>query len=213
MPTDKTLLRCTSNRSAATAQRAALTLIELLLTVAILSILAAVLIPQLSGDLPERLSAAAQTVTGDLDYARSLAVANNSKYTITFDAANNRYCLRHTGTSALLNTLPRSPFKQVGDAADQQTTDLSQLPLPQPGVRIVAVVQMSGTAQTASSVEFTPLGGTTSPNQTVIWLSSAAGKVQRFQPIQVDPITGLATAGALQAALPASVSSAIASGS
>src|SRR5438552_490664 len=49
--------------------RSALTLIELLLTLAVLGILAAILIPQLSGDLPERLSAAAQVVSTDLDYA------------------------------------------------------------------------------------------------------------------------------------------------
>src|SRR6266566_1938546 len=50
-----------------TSKRTALTLIELLLTLAVLGILAAILIPQLSGDLPERLSAAAQVVSTDLD--------------------------------------------------------------------------------------------------------------------------------------------------
>src|SRR5262245_34114333 len=76
------------------ASRRALTLIELLLTLAVLGILAAVLIPQLSGDLPERLSAAAQVVSADLDYARSLAVSNNTKYQITFNKAANEYTLR-----------------------------------------------------------------------------------------------------------------------
>src|SRR5437762_3165015 len=86
-----------------------LTLIELLLTLAVLGILAAILIPQLSGDLPERLSAAAQVVSADLDYARSLAVANNTSYTITFDPGSNRYYLRHSGPNPQFNTLPASP--------------------------------------------------------------------------------------------------------
>src|SRR5262245_42798814 len=90
--------------------RAALTLIELLLTIAVLGILAAILIPQLSGDVPERLDAGAQVVAADIDYARSLAVANNSTYRLTFDKATNSYCLQHTGSLAALNTLPRSPF-------------------------------------------------------------------------------------------------------
>jgi Tfp pilus assembly protein FimT len=181
--------------------------------VAILSILAAVLIPQLSGDVPERLRAAAQVVVSDLDCARALAVANNSKYTITFDAANNRYWLRHSGTNSLLDTLPRSPFSQVSDAADQQTTSLAQLPLPEPGVRLAATVRMSGTVQTAGSVEFTPLGGTTDPNQTVVWLACASGQAQRFLPIEINPATGLTTTGAIQTALPAAVTAVVQGGS
>src|SRR3954469_13332677 len=94
----------------AQASQLGLTLVELLLTIAVLGILAAILIPQLTGDLPERLTAGAQAVAADLDYARSLAVANNSPYSITFDPANNLYYLRHSGANAQFNTLPRSPF-------------------------------------------------------------------------------------------------------
>src|SRR5262245_26210309 len=98
-------LRCTEHGSGfrvrgSARSRAALTLIELLMTIAVLGILAAILIPQITGDLPERLNAAAQVVSTDLDYARSLAVANNTSYRITFDTANNRYVLRHSGPSA-----------------------------------------------------------------------------------------------------------------
>src|SRR5947207_13957120 len=125
-----------------TSAPAGLTLIELLLTIAVLGILAAILIPQLTGDLPERLSAGAQVVSADLDYARSLAVANNSSYRVTFEPDNNRYYLRHSGTSPQFNTLPQSPFRQTDDPADQQTTNLSVLPIPAPGVRLIAAVQM-----------------------------------------------------------------------
>src|SRR5436190_13821180 len=117
--------------------RMGVTLIELLLTIAVLAILAAVLIPQLSGDLPERLNAASQVISADLDYARSLAVSNNTSYRITFDNTNNSYALQHTGANPTLNTLPRSPFRQVNEPVTQQTTNLSLLPLPEPGVKLV----------------------------------------------------------------------------
>ena len=74
----------------------ALTLIEVLLTIAVLAILAGILIPQLSGDLPERLNAASQIIAADLDYARSLAVATGS-----YDAE----ALRASGADVVLEDL------------------------------------------------------------------------------------------------------------
>jgi prepilin-type N-terminal cleavage/methylation domain-containing protein len=185
--------------------RAGLSLIEMLLTLAVLAILAAVLIPQLSGDLPERLSAAAQVISTDLDYARSLAVSNNTSYRITFDTANNEYVLRHCGTNPQFNTLPRSPFRQTDDAASEQTTELSELPIPEPRVRLVAVIRMQGGGQSITSVEFTPLGGTTNGNPTVLWLACGSGSVRRFLSISVDPVTGLVTIGPTVTALPSGV--------
>jgi type II secretory pathway pseudopilin PulG len=191
----------------------ALTLIELLLTLVFLSILATVLIPHLSADVPDRLSAASQVILADLDYARSLAVANGTSYRLTFDVANNQYDLRHSGANTAFNTLPKSPYRQPDDPADKQTTKLTLLPLPPPGVKLVAVVQMATALQTTTTLEFNSLGGTTSPYQTVIWLSCGSGNLLRFGCIQVDPITGLATIGSLATALPAAVSAQAAGGS
>lgn len=187
------------------AGRPALTLLELLLSIALLGILCAVLIPQLSGDLPQRLSAAAQMLVADLDNARTLAVSNQSTYRITFEPEKNRYFLRHAGTNPQLNTLPRSPFRQNDDPPDQQTTWLDRLPFPPPRVRLVAVIQWQGSGQLASSVEFTPLGGTTSPSPSSIWLACGQGTLTRYVDVQVDPVTGLATVGPLRAALPPTV--------
>jgi prepilin-type N-terminal cleavage/methylation domain-containing protein len=183
-----------------------LTLVELLLTIAVLGVLAAILIPQLSGDLPERLSAAAQVVASDLDYARSLAVANNSTYRLVFDPANNRYQLRHSGTAAQFDTLPASPYRQNDDPVTQQTTNLATLPIPEPGVRLLTVLQMQAGGQATNQIEFNGLGGTTTPHVSIVWLGCGRGALKRFIPISVDPITGLVTIGAPVAALPSTVS-------
>ena len=134
MPAIRAHRRCTNF--------AAFTLIELLLTIAVIGIIAAVLIPELSSDLPDRLSAASQVVAADIDYARALAVANNSTYRITFTPTQNKYVLQYSGTNGSLGTLPPSPFKLASDAATQQTTDLGQLPLPLPAVNLAAAVTM-----------------------------------------------------------------------
>ncbi|HZN35082.1 MAG TPA: prepilin-type N-terminal cleavage/methylation domain-containing protein [Pirellulaceae bacterium] len=185
--------------------RRGLTLIELLLTIAVLGILAAALIPQLTSDLPERLDAAAQVVAADLDYTRALAVAHNSTYQVVFQPAQNRYFLRHSGANSLLNALPRSPFRQNSDAPDQQTTRLADLPLPEPGVRLVGAVVMQGGGQAAGNVEFTPLGGTTTKYETVVWLACGQGGSQRYISVHINPITGLSEIGPLQGALPPAV--------
>jgi len=183
-----------------------LTLVELLLTVAVIAILAAVLIPQISSDIPERLDAAAQVVTSDLDYARSLAVANDSIYRVRFEPAQNRYFLTHfNDANPVLNVLPRSPFRQNNDAPDQQTTNLSELPIPKPTVRLAAIVRMQGAGVAVTEVVFDSLGKTTEPQDTVIWLACGAGSQRRYVSVHINHATGLTETGALLAALPTAI--------
>ena len=70
----------------------AFTLLELLLVVAIVGILVGVLLPDMQPAVYDQLRSTAQIVATDLAYARSLAVANNDNYRITFDLNNNQYC-------------------------------------------------------------------------------------------------------------------------
>jgi prepilin-type N-terminal cleavage/methylation domain-containing protein len=187
--------------------RSAFTLVELLITIAVLGIIAAMLIPQLTSDLPERLDAAAQIVSADLDYARALAVANNSKYRVVFEPDQDRYYLEHSGTNNLLNVLPPSPFRQNDDPPNRQTTYLSRMPLPAPAVRLVGAVRMQGAGQVAADVEFNPLGGTTSTHESVVWLACGTGPSTRYLPLHVNPVTGLTEIGSLRAGLPSDVAS------
>jgi prepilin-type N-terminal cleavage/methylation domain-containing protein len=182
-----------------------LTLIELLITLAVLSIVAAMLIPQLGQQSPDQLMAAAEIVAADVEYARSLAVVNNSKYQITFDVPANRYRLRHSGANTLLHVLPPSAFRRNDDPPDQQTTDLADLPLADPAVELVRVIAGDGMLTSVSDVEFTPLGGTTRIAMTTIWLQCGQSDDARFIPIEINPATGLVEIGAMVDSLPAGV--------
>jgi prepilin-type N-terminal cleavage/methylation domain-containing protein len=183
-----------------------LSLIELLLAVAILSILAAALIPQLGQQVPDQLLAAAEVVAADLEYARSLAVANASTYRITFTPTDNRYVLRHSGANTLLHVLPKSPFRDSDDTPDHQTTDLDDLPLMQPAVELSRIVSQGSTVAAVTDVEFSPLGGTSRAEPTVVWLSCGSGPDGRYVSIAINPVTGIVEIEPLTKTLPVNVS-------
>jgi prepilin-type N-terminal cleavage/methylation domain-containing protein len=207
-----TIRRATSplGRAAARSVARGLSLIELLFTLAVISILAALLIPQMGQEIPDQLSAASEIVAADLDYARSLAVINNSRYQITFDQPQQRYVLRHSGANTLLHVLPNSAFRKASDPPDVQTTDLADLPITRPVVQLLAIVTTSGTTTAVTDVEFTELGGTTRTTPTLVWLGCGSGSVERFVSIEINPATGLVEIGPLTKSLPSAVATLVA---
>jgi prepilin-type N-terminal cleavage/methylation domain-containing protein len=182
--------------------RAAFTLIELLLVLAIMGILAGVLLPSMQPAVYDQLRSTAQIVATDLAYARSLALANNSNYRITFDLSANRFLLKHSGVNAALNTLPRTPFSSASDTADQHIVDLDELPHIGPVVRLAAAATTGTTTQSAASIEFGPLGQTTNADPTTIWLMAGGGNGRRYITITVNPVTGMTFVGEYSSAGP-----------
>jgi Tfp pilus assembly protein FimT len=171
---------------------AAFSLTELLIVVATIGILAAVAVPTFAPDAATHLDSAGSVLTSDLAYTRSLAVANGSKYCLSFDVATNKYALTHSGTNPGLNQLPSGPMGTPSDPPTQKNVDLSQLPTLGSRVRLLRV-QRGSQSFTQASVEFSPLGATTSAAETTIWLTAGSGAAQRYIAVNVNPVTGLAT--------------------
>ena len=185
--------------------RRAFSLVELLIVIAILGILLAVATPYLSSDVPQQLQMAADSVAGDLVYARGLAVANNSSYRITFNIAANTYLLEHTGAVTALNKLPPSPFHTFNAGSTQQTADLSKLPMLAGSVKIAAVQKNPVSPSDVTNLEFGPLGGTTRSEATLVWLVSNATGTKMYIPITINSTTGIVDVGDVQAATPTGV--------
>jgi type II secretory pathway pseudopilin PulG len=182
-------------------------LVELFIVVSLMAVLAGLVIPSFMPDLTQRLDSTADVVAADLAWARSLAVTNNSTYRVTFNAAAGEYSLEHTGASAALDILPRSAFGRYSDPADVLTTRFKDLPNLGPTARIYTVVKQtaSGSETAVTDLEFGPLGGTTRPETTIVWLAAGQGTALRFLPLTIDPVTGLVTIGAMTNVAPGSL--------
>ncbi len=181
--------------------RAGVTLLETLLTVTLIGVFAALAVPTFSPDVHQQLESAAQTVAADLAYARGLAIARDSYYRFSFDTAGDRYTLAHSGANSTLDVLPPDPFRVSGDDPTQRVTELASLPCLTCRLRLSAV-QAGALGQGVTDLEFGPLGATTRAEETTIWLSAGEAARERFVPVSVNPVTGLARVGQVQASSP-----------
>lgn len=183
------------------------TLVELFIVLSLMTIMAGLLIPSFMPDLTQRLETGADVVAADLAWSRSLAVTNNSSYRITFSTTANEYSLQHTGVNTALDTLPRSSFGRYTDPSNKVTTRLSDLPALGPAIRLYTVIKRTtaGNESAVTTLEFGPLGETTRPESTIVWLAAGSGTAQRFMPLTVDPVTGLVTVGSMTNVAPGSL--------
>ena len=173
--------------------RPAFTLLEMLMVIAIIAIFLAALMPLTESTTQDTMLAAAQNVATDLAYARSLAVANNSSYTVHFDIDQNQYVLEHSGANAALDTLPNSVFRSPDDPPDQRITKLANLPGILDPIKVIAVYSGGNSPQPITDIEFGPLGETTETSHSIIVLTIGSGSRRHYALVVVNPITGLAT--------------------
>jgi prepilin-type N-terminal cleavage/methylation domain-containing protein len=168
------------------------TLVEVMIAIAIMSIMAGAAIPLFQPDVAVELEATGRIISGELARVRDIAVANNSSYRLTFDLAQNQYYLEHSGTNAGLATLPTTIYRHPSNTATRQYTNLDDLPHLGATPKLHAVVAVGSAATNVTTLEFDPLGATTQTAETQIWLTTGSGDGIRYICIRIDPVTGLA---------------------
>lgn len=72
------------------------TLLEIIVTIAILSIAAMLAIPMLGSAGVSQVKAAADMIASDIEYAKSMAIRSQKSYTIEFDAGSESYQIELT---------------------------------------------------------------------------------------------------------------------
>jgi prepilin-type N-terminal cleavage/methylation domain-containing protein len=182
------------------------TLVEIMISIAVLGIMAAAAVPLFQPDVAAQLEAFGRIVAADLAHARDLATTNNSKYRLTFEKTDNRYYLEHSGTNSALNTLPTTIYRHSLNTTARQYTDLDELPQLGAGAFLEVVHSPAAPPTAVTTVEFGPLGSTTQSAETVVWLSSGAGDGKRYVAVRINPTTGLADVDPITAVAPATAS-------
>jgi hypothetical protein len=171
------------------------------MVVSILLLVAAAAVPMFQAGLVDQLENAAQVVVADIERARQLSIANNSKYKLVFSGPPGYY-LQHSGANAALNALPSWPYAQATDSATRQTTILDKLPGLTDAEIMGAVQVVDATRQVVDELEFTALGATSRAHPTEVWIAAGQGSARRYLSIVVNPVTGLAEVGDVQAQSP-----------
>ena len=72
--------------------------------------------------------ATARVLVSEFEYARNLAIVNNSNYRLSVDKDSDRLILEHTGSNTSLDALPDGPFRSSTDSSTQRVTRLASLP-------------------------------------------------------------------------------------
>ncbi len=105
--------------------------------------------------------------------------------------------------------LPSSAFHQAANSGTTLVTNLAALPLASDGVDLAWTETSSfyeyGTGEAVTDIEFGPMGETTRSQGTTIWLSAGVKGDRTFVPIQIDPITGIASIGSMTTTVPESL--------
>jgi Tfp pilus assembly protein FimT len=185
--------------------RTAFSIVELLIVLVLISILAKMAITSAAASTYDQLRSTAGIVASELNYARSLAVANNSSYRFDVDVPGNRLVLRHVGADAGLNTMPLSPYRSATDPSDQHIVRLADFTGLGMLVRVMGAQAVGTTTTSVSSIEFGPYGATAQTNTSVLWLTAGLSSNRRFISVTVNPVTGLATVGAYTGVAPSGI--------
>jgi hypothetical protein len=183
----------------------------LLIVLAIVGTVVALVLPSSDSHIRDQLDAAGRVIISELDYTRELAVSNNSQYRVTFDFDGHRFVLEHSGTDTTLDALPPSPFRSPQDPPDQHVVELNRLAGIRVPTRLFTAYASATPIQYVGDVEYGPLGETTRPDETVIWLAAGAGSARRYLSLEINPVTGEASMGSLQDTAPPRAAAAVSS--
>lgn len=135
-----------------TRRRTGYTLIEVLLTVSIMGLAAAIVVPNMMQGGTLGVQAGARMIIADIQFAQNEAMAQQSTRRVVFDAADNSYRVELFDSGASDWVLEHNPV--LGDSNDSQNYEID---FDDDG-RFRGIDIVSATFGAGSTVEFDDLG-------------------------------------------------------
>ena len=160
------------------------TLIEIIIVALILAVSAMLVIPMVTNAADMQIRSAANRIAADLDYAKSLAITHQSRYSVVFDSANESYEIQDEHGDPIKNPVRPSDDFVVNFSTDSR---LSQ----------VDIDTVDFDSESDETITFDYLGSPYSATTTP--LSSGQIILQDKQTgnftltVDVEPITGYVT--------------------
>ena len=160
------------------------TLIEIIVVVVIIVIAAMMIVPLASSAASIQIRSAANIVSADLEYAKSMAISRGLNYAVIFNTSGEGYQIKEetgTGTWVLIKHPVKKGFDYVVDFSSDNRLDK---------VDISSVDFDPGSSRTITfdylGSPYSGLGTTSAMNSGVISLAAGGGTTT----ISVEPLTG-----------------------
>lgn len=131
----------------ASRPRPAFTIVDAMMTVAVLAMLAVLVLPTMGDEQRSRVSAAARILTSDLEYARALSIASpRDPVVFRIDPADNKYWIARVAD-------PDVPINRP------DTNEPYEVTLGLGRARAAAGIRIAPVASSDESIEFDAFGG------------------------------------------------------
>jgi len=173
--------------------RGAITLLEVMIVIVLLTIITGLVIPYAGTNRVEVLRTAAEILAADLAFTRSLAVTQAAPYKLVLFPRTGRYWIECAENSPPGRELPRSPFANLDSTTRRMVFQLEDIPGVGRGVTVWGCTPNQGSGE--QTIVFDPLGGLTSGQDVSIFLTVSENNRPWYVEIRVGAATGRCEVG------------------
>lgn len=152
------------------------TLVELLIVIAIIAIAAFTAIPMMSSAASVQIRSAANMLTADLEYAKSMAISRAQNYSVVFDKNTESYWIEDQDDNKLLHPVKKGFFYEINFQNDGRLNKVD-----------IVSADFDGTSEVKFDYLGSPYNGSGGPLNSGVISLQAGGTTTT---VTVEPVTG-----------------------